>query len=158
MAGAAALCGGMVFSNESVFAHSGEIHVASAYQSTATEFGEYDPEFEPDRRIEVRMDDSMRFQPERIEVEAEEVIQFDVINEGRLMHEFVLGTSDSLTRHAEMMKKFPNMEHDEPYMAHVPSGESRTIVWRFVDAGTVSFACLLPGHFDAGMKGVVEVK
>jgi len=29
------------------------------------------------------------------------------------------------------MKKFPDMERDEPYMAHVPAGKQGGIIWTF---------------------------
>jgi len=73
------------------------------------------------------------------------------------MHEFVLGTLPELREHAELMKKFPNMEHDEPYMAHVPPGKTETIVWQFSKDGEFHFGCLLPGHFEAGMVGKINV-
>ena len=61
-------------------------------------------------------------------------------------------------KHAELMVKFPNMEHDEPYMAHVPPGQTRDIVWTFNRAGTFEFACLIAGHYGAGMKGSITVE
>ena len=73
------------------------------------------------------------------------------------MHEFVLGTIAELKEHAELMKKFPKMEHDEPYMAHVSPGKTETIVWQFSKAGEFHFGCLLPGHFEAGMVGKINV-
>lgn len=109
------------------------------------------------RTIEVRMLDTMRFVPERIEVRQGETIRFVHRNDGKVMHEFVLGTPAELAEHAALMKKFPNMEHDEPYMAHVPPGKTGSIVWTFNRAGSFDFACLIPGHFDAGMKGQVVV-
>jgi uncharacterized cupredoxin-like copper-binding protein len=129
-----------------------------AYSATSTPFGDYEPGFQAERVIEVRMNDGMRFEPSTIEVRAGEVIRFEVINEGQQMHEMVLGTSESLAEHAELMKRFPNMEHDEPYMAHVEPGQTRRILWRFGESGSVAFGCLIPGHFDAGMKGVVNVQ
>jgi len=99
----------------------------------------------------------MRFTPSTLEVKAGDVVRFVVKNEGQLQHEFVLGTPESLSEHAVMMKKFPNMEHDEPYMAHVDPGKEMEIIWLFSNAGTFEFGCLLPGHFDAGMKGTITV-
>jgi uncharacterized cupredoxin-like copper-binding protein len=74
-----------------------------------------------------------------------------------MVHEFVLGTSDSLVMHADMMKKFPGMEHSDPYMTHVAPGKKGEVIWQFSEAGEFSFGCLIPGHFDAGMKGKVLV-
>ena len=59
--------------------------------------------------------------------------------------------------HAALMKKFPNMEHDEPYMAHIAPGRTGEIAWTFNRAGEFDFACLPPGHFDAGMSGRIKV-
>ena len=55
------------------------------------------------------------------------------------------------------MKKHPGMEHDEPYMAHVASGRTGELVWTFNRAGEFEFACLIPGHFEAGMIGRIAV-
>ena len=68
-----------------------------------------------------------------------------------------LGTPESLDQHAEMMKKFPGMEHSEPYMTHVQPGKKGEIIWKFSKTGEFAFGCLIPGHYDAGMKGTVIV-
>ena len=109
------------------------------------------------RTIEIDMNDQMRFSPDLIKVNEGDVIRFVHTNSGQLMHEFVLGTPESLAQHAEMMKKFPGMEHSEPYMAHVPPGKKGEIIWKFTKSGEFGFGCLIPGHFDAGMKGKVIV-
>jgi len=109
------------------------------------------------RTIEIRMDDAMRFRPERIEVREGETIRFVVRNAGKVLHEMVIGTGEELEKHAALMRKFPGMEHDEPFMAHVGSGRHGDIVWNFNRPGTFQFACLIPGHFEAGMKGTIVV-
>ena len=109
------------------------------------------------RTIEVRMGDDMRFRPERIDVREGETVRIVVRNAGRAMHEFVLGTKDELDAHAALMAKFPNMEHDEPYMAHVAPGRRGEIVWTFNRAGEFQFACLIAGHYQAGMVGRLRV-
>ncbi|MBA4741689.1 MAG: cupredoxin family protein [Azoarcus sp.] len=110
-----------------------------------------------DRTLEVVMSDDMRFAPDRISFTEGETVRLVVKNEGAMMHELVIGDHASLAEHAEMMVKFPNMEHDEPYMAHVPPGETREIVWTFNRDGEFEFACLIPGHYQAGMLAKVEV-
>ena len=67
-------------------------------------------------------------------------------------------TMADLKEHAELMKKFPDMEHEEAHMAHVGPGKSGDIVWRFNRPGTFYFACLIAGHFEAGMVGTVSVQ
>lgn len=109
------------------------------------------------RRIDVGMGDDMRFTPARIAVREGETIRFVLHNRGRLLHEFVLGDPQTLDEHAALMVKFPDMQHDEPYMAHVPPGKTGEIVWTFNRAGTFGFACLIAGHYQAGMVGEVAV-
>lgn len=109
------------------------------------------------RSVEIRMTDNMRFSPDRIEVKHGQTIKLVVINSGKMLHEFVLGTKKELDEHAQLMKKFPNMEHDEPYMAHVDPGKTGEILWNFNRLGDFDFACLLPGHYEAGMVGKIKV-
>ena len=110
------------------------------------------------RTIEVAMGDDMRFVPDRIEVRQGETVRLRVRNRGKVMHEFVLGTKKELDEHAALMLKFPNMEHDEPYMAHVAPGKTGEIVWHFNRAGEFDFACLIAGHYQAGMVGRIRVQ
>lgn len=109
------------------------------------------------RTIDVSMGDDMRFQPGKLEVKEGETIRFRVKNTGKLLHEFVIGTKAENAKHAELMLKFPGMEHDEPYMAHVNAGEAGEIIWTFNRAGNFEFACLIAGHFQAGMVGTITV-
>jgi len=110
------------------------------------------------RTIKVAMADTMRFTPARIEVRRGETINFEVTNTGKIKHEMTLGTAHELAEHAAEMKKFPEMEHDDPNNVSLEPGKTGSIVWRFTKAGTFDFACLHPGHFDAGMKGRIVVR
>lgn len=109
------------------------------------------------RSIEVELGDNMRFTPDFIQARQGETIRFVIANSGRVMHEFVLGTKRDLEAHAALMRQYPDMEHDEPYMAHVAPKRSREIVWTFNRAGEFYFACLIPGHYESGMVGKVSV-
>ncbi len=110
------------------------------------------------RTIEILMTDDMRFSPAHIDVREGETLRLRAVNRGQVMHEIVIGTRQELEEHAEMMKKHPNMEHDEPYMAHVEPGQRGDIVWTFNRPGDFEFACLIPGHFEAGMRGTIRVR
>jgi uncharacterized cupredoxin-like copper-binding protein len=122
------------------------------------DFGrEGDPK-KANRTVRVSMADTMRFTPSELTFKRGETVKFIARNHGRLMHEMVLGTMQGLKEHAELMKKHPGMEHDEPYMAHVAPGKAETIVWQFTKAGEFYFACLIPGHLEAGMIGIVQVR
>ena len=109
------------------------------------------------RAIEVRMTDKMRFTPDRIQVKQGETIRFMVRNEGKMLHEMVLGTREALNEHAALMERFPAMEHEAAYMTHVKPGESGRIVWNFNRPGEFQLACLVAGHYQAGMVGTITV-
>lgn len=110
------------------------------------------------RTITLTMSDLMRFTPDKIEVKRGETIRFVLKNDGKLLHELVIGTKKELDEHAALMVRFPNMEHDEPYMAHVAPGKTGDIVWTFNRVGEFDFACLIAGHYQAGMVGKIEVR
>jgi len=145
------------------FAHGNDGHDAmpKKYDASKVEDTAFGREGDParaTRTIRVEMADTMRFTPADITVKRGETVRLVATNKGKVLHEMVLGTVDALKEHADMMKKFPGMEHDEPHMAHVKPGQSGEIVWQFTKAGEFQFACLIPGHFEAGMVGKVTVK
>ena len=109
------------------------------------------------RTVNVDMTDTMRFIPDSITAKQGETIRFVVKNSGKLKHEFVLGTQKELKEHYEQMKKFPEMEHADPNMVTVAAGKTGEVIWQFTKSGKIDFACLQPGHYDAGMKGFVDV-
>lgn len=109
------------------------------------------------RTITIRMSDTMRFTPARIEVKQGQTVRLKVRNDGKVLHELVLGTPQELAEHAVQMQKHPGMEHDEPHMVHVAPGKTGDMVWTFNRAGEFEFACLINGHYQAGMKGTIRV-
>ena len=110
------------------------------------------------RTVDIDMKDTMRFLPDNLIVKRGETVRLRVKNSGQLLHELVLGRAEDLEEHAALMRKFPEMEHDEPNMVHVQPGKTGDIVWTFDTSGEFRFACLIPGHFEAGMTGKVTVK
>ncbi|MFC5519600.1 cupredoxin domain-containing protein [Polaromonas jejuensis] len=109
------------------------------------------------RTITFTMTDNMRFTPDKIDVKQGETIRFVIKNGGQTLHEMVIGTPKDLEAHAALMMKFPTMAHEEPYMAHVGPGKTGEIIWTFNKPGTFDFACLIAGHYQAGMTGKVTV-
>ena len=115
----------------------------------------------PARTVTVVMSDdegAMKFTPDRLDIKKGEQVRFVIQNKGALKHEFTLASVKDNDKHAEMMKKFPDMEHDDPNAKSVDPGKTAEIVWRFTKTGTFEFACLIPGHREAGMHGTVTVK
>jgi uncharacterized cupredoxin-like copper-binding protein len=110
------------------------------------------------RAISMDLSDAMRFFPENVSVKRGDTVRFKLRNSGQLPHEMVIGTMDELKKHAALMKQNPHMNHDEAHAAHVRPGESASLVWQFTKAGEFHYACLVPGHFDAGMIGTIVVR
>jgi uncharacterized cupredoxin-like copper-binding protein len=111
-----------------------------------------------DAKSDARSGEAHQMKPGDIVVKRGETVRFVVRNHGKVMHEMVIGTMKELKDHAEIMRKFPNMEHDEPYMAHVARGKQGEIVWQFTQPGEFYYACLVPGHMEAGMVAKITVQ
>lgn len=142
------------------WAHGEESHAAPKVDYSKVEempFGRAADPKKAKRSIRVDMSDKMRFTPAEIDVKQGDVVRFVIANKGKVMHEMVLGTMDDLKKHAAMMRKYPEMEHEEPHMAHVAPGKTGEMGWQFTQAGEFYFGCLIPGHFEAGMVGKIIV-
>ncbi|RBA23644.1 cupredoxin domain-containing protein [Herminiimonas fonticola] len=142
------------------FSHGDEVHGKKNFDASKTEqmsFGIAGDPQKSSRKIKVAMDDNMRFTPSTIKVREGETVTLTVTNNGKILHEAVIGSMQELKAHADMMRKFPTMEHEAPYMAHVKPGMSQDIVWTFNRSGEFNFACLIAGHFEAGMVGKITV-
>ena len=133
-------------------AHSHEQH---AHQSFAA--GEPGDPKKPSRTIEVGMSE-MAYAPARIEVKRGEQIRFVIRNIGADDHEFLLATTEENLKHGKAMVENPHMEHDEPNGVRLAPKKSAEILWKFTKSGTFEYACLIPGHREAGMIGQVLVK
>ena len=115
----------------------------------------------PARVVKVKMFEGsgkMGFDPARIEVRKGEQVRFVLENGGEEDHEFVLATVTENRKHAEVMKKNPDMEHDDPNAKRVLPHGNGDLIWKFTKRGEFEFACLIPGHYEKGMFGRVIVK
>jgi uncharacterized cupredoxin-like copper-binding protein len=115
----------------------------------------------PARVVDVVMreaDGKMIYAPDNITVKRGEQIRFIIRNEGELDHEFVLANTKDNLKHAELMKKYPEMEHDDPNAKTIKPKGNAEILWHFTKKGEFEFSCLIPGHREAGMLGKVVVK
>jgi uncharacterized cupredoxin-like copper-binding protein len=102
-------------------------------------------------------DGKMIFTPAVFKVRKGQTVKFAIKNAGELDHEFVLDQEDKIMEHKAVMEKFPEMEHDDPNAIRLAAGKSGEIIWKFTNDGTFKIACLVPGHYDAGMHGDVTV-
>ena len=149
-----ALCSQTAFAHQS---HSDKKKPVAVAQKEQKDWGIAGDASKVTRTINVSMSDTMRFTPNKIEVKQGETVRIAITNPGVMLHVLVIGTKKELADHAAMMVKFPNMEHDEPYMAHVPAGKKGEIVWTFNKVGEFEFACLIAGHYSSGMVGKITV-
>jgi uncharacterized cupredoxin-like copper-binding protein len=116
---------------------------------------------QPSRTVDISMREvgaKLMFVPAQIEVRKDEQIKFVLHNDGALDHEFVLATKGENDEHAEMMRKNPDMVHADPNQMRVAPKTTAELVWKFTQPGEFEFACLIPGHREAGMSGTVIVK
>jgi len=131
---------------------------ASAQAYTAGEPGDAT---KPARIVQVTMteaDGKMLFIPNNIEIKKDEQVKFVLRNNGELDYEFILATTAENLKHAESMKKNPDMEHNEPNGKRLAPKKTDQIVWRFTQVGEFEYSCLIPGHREAGMIGTIVVK
>ncbi|NRB18041.1 MAG: copper oxidase [Rhodobacteraceae bacterium] len=113
------------------------------------------------RTIEISMretdDGEMLFEPRTLSFAKGETIKLVIVNNGELEHEFVMDTYEENIEHKALMEKF-EMEHDDPNSVHLEPGASAEIVWTFSNEGRFQFACLIPGHYESGMHGALDIK
>ena len=132
-------------------------HEPNEHKVQASGFGQPAAAAKVTRTVMVTMLDSMRFDPASLRVQRGETLRLRIHNAGKLEHEFVLGTAADIEEHAEMMRRMPEMRHTDASAVRVAPGASADIVWQFSQDGRFVFACLLPGHREAGMQGLVQV-
>ena len=147
----------------SVIALTAILGVSAGYSHEGEHFtaGEPGDANKPARVVLITMkeaDGKMIFIPNKIDVKQGEQIRFMIRNSGLLDHEFVLASTADNLKHAELMKKFPDMEHDDPNAKRIAPNQTDNILWKFTTAGTFEYSCLIPGHREAGMIGTVIVK
>jgi uncharacterized cupredoxin-like copper-binding protein len=115
----------------------------------------------PFRVVEVTMqegDGTMGYSLKALNVKRGEQIKFVISNGGALPHEFILADEKDNLKHGALMQKFPDMQHDDPNGKSLEPAAKSEILWRFSKPGTFEFACLIPGHREAGMLGKITVK
>jgi uncharacterized cupredoxin-like copper-binding protein len=114
-----------------------------------------------DRTIRIGMmenkDGSMAFDPVSVAVKKGETVRLTLINEGEYDHEFVMDTHEQVMEHKAGMERLPDMEHADLNAIRISPQGKGEIVWTFTNSGQFEFACLIPGHYDLGMRGSLEV-
>lgn len=134
-----------------------------------------------DREVAITLYDNY-FEPESISVAPGETLRFTLSNQGNLLHQFTIGTPEMHTaQQAEMAMMVEHgmisetaidehamhmdhsgmgmgeMTHDAPNTVLLEPGDTAEISWTFPQGGTLEFACNLPGRYDVGMVGSIEI-
>ena len=133
------------------------------------------------RTVEVVMQD-MSFSPKSLDVKAGETVHLVLVNKGQLLHEFNLGDAAMHAEHQKQMMQMQSggmmnatgmgkmdhsamghgemggMKHDDPNSVLVEPGKTAELTWTFSKATGLEFACNIPGHYQAGMVGKINVK
>ena len=134
---------------------------SGGHGQVAMTVGEAGKATEVNRTIEIAMvekdDGSMVFEPASLSVKEGETIKFVVKNAGEIEHEFVLDHHEKMMERKALMEKFPEMEHDDPNAIRLAEKGDGEVIWKFTNAGEFEFGCLVPGHYEAGMKGAITV-
>jgi uncharacterized cupredoxin-like copper-binding protein len=136
-------------------AHTDQVDNVAA--TPAKSFGQPGVANDATRTIAIHTTDAMRFNPGSLSIQQGETLRLRITNDGKLPHEFVLGTKEEIAEHAKMMRQTPDMADADANSVRMAPGKSADIIWNFSQAGTFLYACLIPGHWEAGMQGTVTV-
>jgi uncharacterized cupredoxin-like copper-binding protein len=129
--------------------------------ATETAYGRPGDPARGGRVVQITMretENGMAFLPGHIQVRQGEQVQFVLRNNGELDHELVIGTVEANRAHAETMANHPDMVHEDPNAKRLRPKTSGVLRWQFTQAGEFEYACLIPGHREAGMLGTIVVR
>ena len=114
-----------------------------------------------DRTIEVTITETssgyMLFDPDAIHIGKGSVVRFVIKNFGVLDHEFMLGSFTEIEEHQKWMRLHPEETHENANAVAIPSGQTAELVRQFLSETNLEFVCLIPGHREAGVWGVIMV-
>lgn len=109
------------------------------------------------KEVRIEVDDTMRFSPATWEAQADEPIRIILVNKGKVDHELVIGTEKEIVAHAKEMANPGTKGHHHTNEISAKPGQQAELVWTFKKPGQYAMACFEPGHYEAGMKGVINV-
>jgi uncharacterized cupredoxin-like copper-binding protein len=108
------------------------------------------------RTVTVVMQGS-QFVPATIDIKRGETIRFLIINRDPIAHEFVLGDAAEQAAHEKEMASMPGMSMTDPNGVTAAAGKTATLIWTFTQVGKLQYACHLPGHYENGMFGQLNI-
>jgi uncharacterized cupredoxin-like copper-binding protein len=138
--------------------HMNRHHGHGSHDSHASSVGEPSQRAAANKVIKVEATDDMKFNfSENLDIKEGEVITFVVTNNGDMRHEFSIGSNEEQKAHREMMRKMPNMKHEDGNTITVEAGQTKELTWKFKGNEKVVMACNIPGHFEAGMHAMAKI-
>jgi uncharacterized cupredoxin-like copper-binding protein len=72
-------------------------------------------------------------------------------------HELVIGSEKEIIAHAKEMASPGTKGHHHTNEISAKPGQQSELVWTFKKPGEYAMACFEPGHYEAGMKGIINV-
>lgn len=112
------------------------------------------------RTVEIKQLDTRKFDPPMVEAKAGETITFKITNTATSLHEFFLGDKKAQEAHEAEMAGMSDAQmkmSDTDARVFVEPGETKELTWTFPAKAKVPFACHMPGHYQGGMQGTVNV-
>ena len=129
---------------------------SASHSNSEVDIGKSGDSSKVSRTIKLTQVDNM-FLPSEITVSEGETVQFVIKNRGERKHEMLMGSKAELKKVANMRRMFPEKDHSEAHLIQLEPGEQKEFIWQFTSAGTIDFACPLPGHFKK-MRGTIIVE
>lgn len=155
---------------------------ADAGHGRGSAIGEPGAKAKASRTVTITVRDSL-YEPKTVQVKKGETIRFVLENKGELLHEFNIGTVRMHAEHQKEMMQMAEqgmltatginyqmmnmsggkggmspMKHDDPNAVLIEPGKTEELVWKFSRNAKLEFACNLPGHYEAGMKGHIKFR
>ncbi|EKO3541923.1 cupredoxin family protein [Vibrio fluvialis] len=107
----------------------------------------------PTKVVHVLLSDDMKITfKKEVDIQPNDVVQFVIMNTGKIDHEFSIGSAKEQLTHREMMRSMNGQHmHDSGNTVTVQPGKAKQLMWHFQGDNHVEFACNIPGHAEAGM-------
>ncbi|EKO3547381.1 cupredoxin family protein [Vibrio fluvialis] len=107
----------------------------------------------PTKVVHVLLSDDMKITfKKEVDIQPNDVVQFVIMNTGKIDHEFSIGSAKEQLTHREMMRSMNGQHmHDSGSTVTVQPGKAKQLMWHFQGDNHVEFACNIPGHAEAGM-------
>ncbi|MDE1239459.1 copper-resistant cuproprotein CopI [Vibrio aestuarianus] len=111
----------------------------------------------PDKVVHVLLSDDMTITFKKaVKIEPNDVVQFVVMNTGKIEHEFSIGSAAEQLKHREMMRQMDGKTHHSENVVLVEPGKAKQLLWHFHGDKNIEFACNIPGHAEAGMVKKIQ--